>query len=102
MNSFELWLNADITQGPDNANNPSVNGDKFLQLCQKYFNNKSQKVVLSPGFTTKLPKNEVKIKYDQKQMEEMAGKLKNVENFNFTFPMRAIFLCKFTNQNDLL
>ena len=89
---FELWLNADILQGPNSQKSP-VNSELFLDLCLKYF----LKATLSLGYTTEYNKNCSQMKYSQKQMEEMyllLEKKKCLETCKVTFPVRAVFACK--------
>ena len=89
--NFELWLNADILQGPNSTKVP-INSEVFIDLCLKYF----PKAILSLGYTTEYNKNCLQMKYSQKQMEAMYSLLqrKKCLETKVTFPVRAVFACK--------
>ena len=89
--NFELWLNADILEGPNSQKVP-VNSEVFIDLCLKYF----PKAILSLGYTTENKENSLQLKYSQKQMEAMYSLLqrKKCLETRVTFPVRAVFACK--------
>ena len=91
--NFELWLNADILKGPNGANTSPIDPDVFLDTCLKYF----PSAVLSLGYTTVYNTNNLQMKYSQEQMEEMYRLLdkKKCLAKPLTFPVRAVFACKF-------
>ncbi|XP_030763658.1 protein FAM151B-like isoform X2 [Sitophilus oryzae] len=90
--SFPIWLNADILEGP-NTNATPVNDTQFFAAAKDF-----KTATLSVGWTTGYNETNNTGSYSDDQISNMLNSIKtnNVSDLSFTFPVRAVYAANST------